>query len=483
MKPQGQMRQTRVDLAVIGSGGAAFAAAIRASTLSKSVAMIERGTVGGTCVNTGCVPSKALLAAAEARHVALDSGRFPGISTRADPVDMGCLIDGKRSLVEALRAEKYLDIAEDYGWQLLRGEASFDGTPDAPVLRVTAEDGTSRLVVAAHYLIATGSRPTIPAIDGGNRVDYLTSTTAMELQEVPDTLLVLGGGYVALEQAQLFARLGCKVTMLVRSRLASREEPEASQSLLEVFADEGIRVVGRAVVDSVATDPATARVVAVASVAGGRAEFSAERLLVALGRTPVTDGLNLAAVDVKTADAGAIVVTDQLATSNPRIWAAGDVTGHRQFVYVAAWHGAMVVDNAFTGANRSIDYTHLPRVTFTSPALGAVGMTDEQAVAAGIRCDCRVLALHHVPRALVNRDTRGFVKVVADADTGRILGITAVAKDAGELAAAGVYILAAGMTVQQVANTWAPYLTMAEAIKIACQSFVTDVAKLSCCAS
>jgi len=483
MKPLSQVENTRVDLAVVGSGGAAFAAAIRASRLGRSVAMIERGTVGGTCVNTGCVPSKALLAAAEARHVALDSGRFPGISTHADPVDMPGLIKGKRSLVEALRAEKYLDIAEDYGWALLRGDAWFDGTPDAPVLRVTAGDDTSRLVVAEHYLVATGARPTIPAIDGLHRVDYLTSTTAMELEEVPETLLVLGGGYVALEQAQLFARLGCKVTMLVRSRLASREEPEASQSLLEVFADEGIRVVDRAIVDSVRTDPATKEVVASASVSGGREEFTAERLLVALGRTPATDTLNLETVDVRTGDGGQIMVTDQLATSNPRIWAAGDVTGHRQFVYVAASHGAMVVDNAFNGVNRSVDYTSLPRVTFTSPALGTVGMTDEQAVAAGIRCDCRVLPLHYVPRALVNRDTRGFVKVVADADTGRILGITAVAKDAGELAAAGVYILAAGMTVQQVADTWAPYLTTAEAIKIACQSYTTDVTKLSCCAS
>ncbi|UQX12740.1 mercury(II) reductase [Candidatus Mycobacterium methanotrophicum] len=477
------MKQTKVDLAVVGSGGAAFAAAIRASALGKSVAMIERGAVGGTCVNTGCVPSKALIAAAEARHVALDTGRFPGISTSADPVDMPGLVDGKRTLVEALRAEKYLDIAKDYGWRLLHGQALFDGSPDAPVLRVRAEDGNSRLVVAAHYLVATGSRPTIAAIDGLDQVDYLTSTTAMELKEVPETLLVLGGGYVALEQAQLFARLGCKVTMLVRSRLASREEPEASQSLLTVFADEGIRVVCRAMVDSVTADPATGRVVAGASVAGSREEFSAQRLMVALGRTPVTDGLNLEAVDVKTEKAGEIAVTNQLATSNPRIWAAGDVTAQRQFVYVAAAHGAMVVDNAFSGANRSVDYTHLPRVTFTNPALGAVGMTEEQAVAAGIRCDCRVLPLHYVPRALINRDTRGFVKVLADADTERILGITAVAKDAGELAAAGVYILAAGMTVQQVANSWAPYLTMAEAIKIACQSYSTDVSKLSCCAS
>lgn len=477
------MQQMRVDLAVVGSGGAAFSAAIHASTLGKSVAMIERGTVGGTCVNTGCVPSKALITAAAARHIAGDCGRFPGISTSAAPVDMPGLIDGKRSLVEALRAEKYLGIVADYGWPLLRGQASFDGIPDAPVLRVSAEDDNTSLVVADHYLVATGSAPTIPAIDGLDRIDYLTSTTAMDLKEVPETLLVLGGGYVASEQAQLFSRLGSTVTMLVRSRLVSREEPEASQALLEVFADEGIRVIRQASVDAVTTDPATGGVVVSTSVAGRREEFTAERLLVAAGRTPVTDGLNLAVVGVNAGSAREIVVTDQLATSNPRIWAAGDVTGHPEFVYVAATHGRMVVDNAFTGAHHSVDYTHLPRVMFTSPALGAVGMTAEQARTAGIRCDCRVLPLHYVARALINRDTRGFVKVVADADTGRILGITAVATNAGELAAAGVYILAADMTVQQVADSWAPYLTMAESIKIACLSYTTDVAKLSCCAS
>ena len=295
--------------------------------------------------------------------------------------------------------------------------------------------------------------------------------------------MVLGGGYVALEQAQLFARLGSQVTMLVRSRLTSREEPEASLALQNVFADEGIRVVRRAITESVRTDPATGQVVAAASMAGGRQDFTADRLLVAVGRAPVTEGLKLDAVEVKTGAAGEIVVTDQLATSNPRIWAAGDVTGHREFVYVAAAHGTLAVENAFTGADRSVDYAHLPRVTFTSPALGAVGLTDEQAVAAGIRCDCRVLPLDYVPRALVNRDTRGFIKIVADADTGRILGLTAVAKDAGELAAAGVYLLSAGLTVEQVAHTWAPYLTMAEGIRIAAQSYTTDVSKLSCCAS
>ena len=469
------------DLAVIGSGGGAFAAAIRATGLGKSVVMVERGTFGGTCVNTGCVPSKALIAAAEARHVAGDaSTRFPGIATNAGPVDMPGLVRGKQDLVEALRGEKYVDVADSYGWQVRQGDASFAGTPDAPLLHVTAPDGSVEVIEAAHYLVATGAKPWAPPMKGLEEVCYLTSTSAMELTEVPESLLVLGGGYVALEQAQLFARLGSKVTLLVRSRLASKEEPEVSKTLQEVFATEGIRVVRRAVATKVARDAPTGQVVAIAEVSGGVQEFRADQVLVALGRRPVTDGLNLDSVEVKTGEAGEIVVTDQLQSSNPRIWAAGDVTGHPEFVYVAAAHGTLVAENAFAAADRSVDYTRLPRVTFTSPAIGAVGMTEAQVLAAGIRCDCRVLPLDYVPRALVNRDTRGFIKIVANAETGEILGLTAVAKDAGELAAAGVHIL--GKTVTEVADAWAPYLTMTEGIRIAAKAFTTDISKLSCCA-
>jgi len=473
--------ESAFDLAIIGSGGGAFSAAIRASNLGKSVVMIERGTVGGTCVNTGCVPSKALLAAADARHIAVDSGRFPGIGTTADPVSMPELIDGKRMLVDAMRSDKYVDLIGDYGWELRHGSAVFAGTSADPILHVTVNDRVET-VRAAHYLLATGSAPLAPPIDGLAEAGYLTSTSAMELDEVPESLLVVGGGYVALEQAQLFARLGSKVTMLVRSRLASAEEPEASRALAAVFADEGIRVVLRATVTAVRTD-ATGGVIATAMVDGGQEELRGSKLLVATGRRPATDGLNLAAVGVEVGANGEVLVDRTLASSNPRIWAAGDVTGHRQFVYVAANHGSLVVENAFNNAGREVDYRHLPRVTFTSPALAAVGMTDKQANQSGIRCQCGVVPLEYIPRALVNRDTRGFIKIVADHDTGRIVGITAVAKDAGEIAAAGVYILEAGMTVDQVAHMWSPYLTMAEGIKIAAQSFNTDITKLSCCAA
>ncbi|GAC1368852.1 MAG: mercury(II) reductase [Pseudarthrobacter sp.] len=472
------------DLAIIGSGGGAFAAAIRAANLGKSVLMVERSTIGGTCVNTGCVPSKALLAAAEARHVALDAGiRFPGIAAGAGPVDMPGLIGGKRALVEAMRSEKYADLIEDYGWELRQGTAAFAGTPEEPVLDIISAGGARESVTAAHYLLATGSEPWVPPVPGLQDTGYLTSTTAMELEEVPESLLVVGGGFVALEQAQLFARLGSKVTMLVRSRLASSEEPEVSLALMSVFTDEGIRVIRRATLTSAGREESTGGVTAVADVAGSRQEFRAARLLMATGRRPVTAGLNLDTVGVKTGDRGEILVQNTLTSTNPRIWAAGDVTGHREFVYVASAHGALAVDNAFNDAGREIDYRHLPRVAFTSPALAAVGLTDKEANGTGISCECRVLPLEYVPRALVNRDTRGFIKLVAENGTGKILGLTAVGKEAGDLAAAGVYILEAGMTVDQVANLWSPYLTMAEGIKIAAQSYTTDISRLSCCAT
>lgn len=469
------------DLAIVGSGAAAMAAAIRATAMGKSVVMIERGTFGGTCVNTGCVPSKALIAAAQAQHTVSDAGRFPGVGATAVPVDMAALAAGTRRLAESMRSEKYVAVADSYGWRRVQGAAAFAGTRAAPSLVITAPDGTTETIIARRYLVATGAQPSIPSIPGLNLVDYLTSTTAMELTAVPESLLVIGGGFIALEQAQLFARLGAKVTVLVRSRIASAEDADVADALLEALADEHIEVVQLATATSVDTE--AGEVVVTASSPGGQGDFRAAKLLVATGRTPNTRGLNLETVGVDTSTSGAILVSNQLRTSNPRVWAAGDVTGHPEFVYVAAAQGTTVADNMFGQTPRSLDYTHLPRVMFTSPAIGSVGMTETQALASGIRYTSSLLPLTHVPRAQVDRDTRGFIKLIADSDSHRVLGISAVANSAGEIAAAGVYILEARMTVEQVARTWAPYLTMAEGIKIAAQSFSTDIAQLSCCAS
>ncbi|WP_060880343.1 mercury(II) reductase [Streptomyces scabiei] len=466
------------DLAVIGSGGAAFAAAIAARNKGKSVVMVERGTTGGTCVNTGCVPSKALLAAAEARHVAL-AQPFPGIRTEAGPVDFPALIGGKQALVEAMRADKYTDLAAEYDWTILAGTARF---APGPVLEVTLNDGGTTTVEAAHYVVATGSAPWAPAIDGLNEAGYLTSTTAMELDRLPESMLVVGGNAIGLEQGQLFARLGTQVTVVeALDRLAPFEEPEVSAVIEDVFTGEGIGVHTGVTVTAVRRDTGGYRLTA--ARAGEVFELKAEQLLVATGRRPVTDGLGLEAVGVKTGERGEVIVDEHLRTGNERIWAAGDVTGHPQFVYVAGAHGTLIADNALDGAERTLDYHHLPRVTFTTPAIAAAGMTDAQAIAQGIACDCRILPLEYVPRALVNRDTRGLIKLVAERGTGKLLGVHVIADGAGDVIATAVYALSNRMTVHQMADLWCPYLTMTEGLKLAAQTYTRDVSKLSCCAS
>ena len=458
------------DLAIIGSGGAGFAAAIAATTKGHSVVMIERSTMGGTCVNVGCIPSKALLAAAEARHVAVGQV-FPGMTTSAGPVDLTSLVAGKDAIVGTLRREKYEDLATDYGWEVRRGEARF---VEGPALEV---DGDR--IEATHFLVATGASPWVPPVPGLEETGYLTSTTALELDRLPESMIVVGGNYVGLELGQLFARLGSAVTLLeALPRLAAGEEPEISEVIEGVLADEGVDVWTSASLAKVSREGEKI----VATVADGR-EVRAESILMATGRRANTAGLGLDVVGVEVGPTGAVVVDDQLRSADPRIWAAGDVTGAPQFVYVAGSHGTMVVENAFEEAGRRVDYSHLPRVTFTTPNIAAVGLTDAEVGPAGLSCTCRVLPLAYVPRAIVNRDTRGVVKIVAESGTGRVVGVHMIGANAGDTILAATYALEANMTVDQLAHTWAPYLTMAEGIKLAAQSFSTDVAKLSCCAA
>jgi mercuric reductase len=285
----------RYDLAVIGSGAAAFAAAITAVEGGASVIMIERGQTGGTCVNTGCVPSKALLAAAAARHSAAAQA-FPGVATQAGPVSMAALIGGKDDLVTGMRTEKYTDLAAAYGWPIIAGTARFAGTAGTPRLEVNLNDGGSATIEAEHYLVATGSAPLIPPIPGLEEAGYLTSTTAMELTELPESLVLIGGNAVGLELGQLFARLGTRVTIVeALGRVAPFDEPEISAAIGDIFGDEDTGVVTGATVTGVRRD-SRIRSVLLKTAAGGERELACEQVLVAAGRRPVTASLGLEAM-------------------------------------------------------------------------------------------------------------------------------------------------------------------------------------------
>lgn len=456
-----------LDLVVIGSGGAAMAAAIAARQAGRSVALVERGALGGTCVNVGCVPSKTLLAAAGARHAALGNP-FLGAPTSAAAVDMAALVGQKDELVGRLRRAKYADVADAHGFEVRPGRARFTA-PDT--LEVDGRPLPSRA-----YLIATGAEPDRPDLPGLDQVDHLTSTTAMELTELPESLVVIGGGYVGMEQAQLLAHLGVRVTLV--GRLAPAAEPELADTLRAVFAADGITVIE----DRAVTVESDGGLPVVVTTTGHRA--AGARLLVATGRRPRTPDLDLDAAGVKTDERGFVVVDAHQATSNPRVFAAGDVAGAPQYVYVAATAGRVAALNATGAAGprpATVDYTGLPAVVFTRPQLASAGLTEARAVAAGHRCDSRVLSLEDVPRALANRDTRGVVKLVADADTGKLLGVHTAAEAGGEVLLAATYAIKAGMTVDDVADTWAPYLTMAESLRIAAGLFRNEM-PTSCCA-
>ena len=461
------------DLLVLGAGSAAFAAAIRGRDAGYRVALAEAGTLGGTCVNVGCVPSKALLAAGAA-YWAAGHQRFAGITTAAGPVDLAALVTQKDELVAALRQEKYADLVGAYGFEVIPGYAAFTGPGSVEV--------NGRAVRPGAVLIATGASPAAPPIPGLAEAGYLTSTTALDLKAVPARLAVIGASAVGLELGQFFLHVGSSVTFLdVADRIAPFEEPEVSQALANVLRGQGATIYAGARILAVERDGDVRRIRA--TVDGEDVVVEADEILVATGRRPSTAGLGLEAGGVATDTRGAVVTDAQLRTANPRVWAAGDVTGAPQFVYVSAYQGALAAGNALLGERQEADLAGLPRVIFTTPPAAGAGLTEAQARAAGYQVTASVLPATAVPRALVNRDTAGVTKLIADAGTGELLGASVVGEGAGDVIQSAVLAIRHHITAAELAATFHAYLTTAESLKLAAQGFTRDVARLSCCAA
>jgi len=460
-------------IAIIGTGSAAFAAAIRAAENGAHVTIIEAGDViGGTCVNVGCVPSKILIRAAHIRQHAAHHA-FDGLERHALTLDNAARVAQQQARVEELRRAKYEDILESNPHiNLMRGRARF---ADAQTLNITRADGTELRIAADRILIATGRRPAVPSVPGLEGTPYWTSTEALAAKELPEHLIVYGGSVVAVELAQAFLRLGSKVTLIARTTLLSKEDPAIGEGLKKVLEDEGMRVITHTEVSGVHHDGQRFEVIA------GKATLSGDRLLVATGRTPNTDGLDLGKAGVATDARGAIVVDDHLRTNVEHIYAAGDCTNAPQFVYVAAAAGTRAAVN-MTGGDAALDLSAMPAVVFTDPQVATVGLTEAQAKAKGMVTDSRTLTLDNVPRALANFETRGFIKLVAEKDSGRLLGAQILAPEAGEIIQTAALAVRAQMTVKDLANQLFPYLTMVEGLKLCAQTFTKDVKQLSCCA-
>ncbi|MEX0752056.1 MAG: mercury(II) reductase [Xanthobacteraceae bacterium] len=460
------------DLAVIGSGSAGFSAAITAAEQGAQVALIGHGTIGGTCVNIGCVPSKTLIRAAETLHEVGAAGRFAGISAKAHVDDWAATVRQKDELVMGLRKSKYADLLPAYNnISYIEGQARLV----AGGVGINGE-----LIKAERLIIVTGARPSVPTISGIEEVDYLTSTSALALEKLPKSLLVIGGGYIGAELAQTFARVGVKVTLVCRSRLLPAAEPEIAEALSGYFRDEGIVLTCGVSYQRVKNT--TAGVSLVVLKDGREKTLTAERLLVATGRTPNVEGLGLEDVGVAQHASGKIQVDDRMRTTRPGVYAAGDVTGRDQFVYMAVYGAKIAAKNALNGDGLRYDNAAIPAVVFTDPQVASVGLTEAAARAAGHDVRVSVLPLSAVPRALAARDTRGLIKLVAETKSGKLLGAHILAPEGADSIQTAALAIKHGMTVQDLGDTIFPYLTTVEGLKLAAQTFDKDVSKLSCCA-
>jgi len=487
------LQNDRYDLLILGSGSTAFAAAIRAKELGKTAVMTEVRTLGGTCVNRGCLPSKNLIEAARLVYDAAHP-RYPGLTPAHLGVDFPQLIAQKDEVIREYRDQHYESLVDEADEEVQRPIEVVPGRAvlvDPHTVEVTASDGTVRHLMGSQVLVATGSSPFIPAIPGLAETsfltsDLLTSQEEMELTELPHSLLILGGGYIALELGQMFARFGTAVTIVTRgSSILSGYEPEIALGLSELLREEGLQIITGAQVRSVGRSGEG--VVLVARRYGSSRTFTAEKLLVAASRRPNTHDIGMERVGVVLDATGAVVVDDYLRTNVPPIWAAGDVIGHetesQMATPVGAHDGGIAASNALAGTNRRIDHTVIPRTIFTDPQVAVVGLTDEEANARGIVCQCNTIPLSVVPRAGAIRDTRGVIKMVLERPTRRVVGVSMLGVNAGEVIHEAAMALRFGATADDFIDMIHVYPTMAEALKIAAISFTKDVSKLSCCAS
>ncbi|MCA1851329.1 MAG: mercury(II) reductase [Beggiatoa sp.] len=475
VKPRRRQRGA-LRVAIIGSGGAAFACAIRAAEEGAEVTLIERAMLGGTCVNVGCVPSKIMIRAAHLAHLQSEHP-FDGIKKRTAVLDRRALLCQQQGRVEELRHAKYESfLGSDPSITLLRGSAHFT---KERTLMVKEPGGQEQPLCADRILIATGASPSIPETPGLKGTPYWTSTEALVAERLPEHLIVYGGSVVALELGQAFLRLGSKVSLIARSTLLSKTDPAIGEGLEAALEGEGMRILPHTAVTQVRYGSRWFR--KRFSIELERETLIGDGLLVATGRTPNTGSLGLEKLGVNTDTRGAIVVDDHMRTSAEHIYAAGDCTTEPPFVYVAAAAGTRAAINMM-GGEAALDLSAVPEVVFTDPQVAIVGLTAAQAREQGFEVDSRTLSLDNVPRALANFDTRGFIKLVAERGSGRLLGAQVLAPEGGEIIQTAALAVHHRLTVRDLAERLFPYLTMVEGLRLCAQTFTRDVTELSCCA-
>lgn len=466
------------DLIVVGGGSAAFSAAIKAEGLGLTTLMVNSGLdFGGTCVNVGCVPSKNLIRAGETAYHATHSN-FKGIKPKGVDIDFKQLIKDKKALVAALQQQKYLDVVGDFdNLTMLQGWAAF---VDNKTILVDGKDKYT----ATNIVIATGATTNIPNIEGLNDVGYLTNVSLFDLEEKPESLTIMGAGYIGLEIAMAYNRLGVKIRIIEFTDRPLRSQTSDITDVLETqMKSEGIEVLPNfrafkfekegndTIIHCKCPDGSTTQLI------------EKGHIVVATGTKPNTSRLGLENIGLQLTESGHIIVNEKMETNVSNIYAAGDATNTPPFVYTAATEGNTAVNNAFSLSKNSVDYTSLPWVVFTDPQIAGAGMDELAAEKAGIPFEVSKLDLTHVPRALAAQDTRGFIKLIRNTETDKLIGARVIAPEGGELIQQLSMAIKFGITVKDLAESFYPYLTLGEGIKLAAITFGKDVSKLSCCAS
>ena len=466
------------DLIIIGGGSAAFSAAITAENLGLTTLMVNAGLpFGGTCVNVGCVPSKTLIRAAETAYHATHSN-FSGIRPKGFDINFAQVIKDKKQLVKTLQQKKYMDVVSDFQHlQMVEGRAEF---VDDKTILVNGKD----TYTAIKFIISTGATTNVPDIEGLKEIGYFTNVSLFDLEEQPESITIMGAGYIGLEIAMAYNRFGTKVRVIeFTDRVLRTQTPDISEEIEKHMKNEGVEILPN--FRAVKFQKSGSDTIIHCKCPDGSLTQLVEpgKIVVATGIKANTQKLGLDKIGLQLTQSGHVQVNELMETNLQNIYAIGDVANTPSFVYTAAFEGKIAVENAFTGSKNKTDYSSLPWVVFTDPQIAGAGLDEAQAAAQNIPFEVSKLTLDNVPRSLAANDTRGFIKLIRNTETDKLIGARIVAPEGGELIQQLSMAIKYGITVKELAESFYPYLTLGEGIKLAAITFGKDVAKLSCCAS
>ena len=451
------MERIETDLLIIGAGSGGLSLAAGAVQMGADVVLLEDHKMGGDCLNYGCVPSKALIAAGKQAHLMRNGAKF-GVANVVPKVDYAAAKDHVNSVIATIEPVDSQERFESLGVRVIRERGAF-------ISETTVKAGEYE-ITARRTVVATGSSPLVPPIAGLDKVPYLTNESLWDLRELPKHLLVIGGGPIGMEMAQAHLRLGSKVTVIEGMKAMGKDDPEAAAVVLERMREEGMEIAEDAMAEKI-TGKAGAITV---NTKDGRT-FKGSHLLMAVGRSANTGDLNLEAAKIEY-DRGGVTVDEQMKTSNKKVYAIGDVAGQLQFTHVAGYHAGVVIRSILFGIPSKTKQGHIPWATYTDPELAQVGMTEAQAREThDYNLEVVRFPYHENDRAIAERKTTGFIKVMVV--KGRPVGATIVGDKAGDLI--GVYALAIAnkLKMSQVAGMIAPYPTMGEVSKRAAGAYFT----------